>query len=406
MVIEKDNEIKTMNITEQRATDSPAPSLSPSPSPTPEPEPDIEGIMATTLYVKHVNSELVEFVEQINKSEMDRLRETALSTFSSALTFDFTDRIPTRIRPSSYLNLGENYETFDALNHQIDEAINTAFEQTKQQLSLDFPWSNVELDCDNQAYLSWQAHASLYKVYRSDLADILREAVTISVGRLTDNRIVISVYFPKFDDIADYSELKTWFTARFTFFYLNTYFDENGKQRDTTYQPLPDRYISELKLPVEQRFESGIKPGWYKARSSGTRRHMGTDIRGSGKSQLYSCTDGKVVCTGYDVIAGNYVCIRDYSGYEYNYYHMYELSKYVVKGDAVKAGQVIGLMGNTGNSAANHLHLAIIDPNGRHIDPYMVLSQAGFGKNAVTEEAYSDNSLEYTPNPYPPALID
>jgi len=53
---------------------------------------------------------------------------------------------------------------------------------------------------------------------------------------------------------------------------------------------------------------------------------------------------------------GNFVYLR-HAGEEYSHYaHIAQGSVRVKKGDKVKQGQVIGLMGNSGNSAAIHLH--------------------------------------------------
>ena len=58
---------------------------------------------------------------------------------------------------------------------------------------------------------------------------------------------------------------------------------------------------------------------------------------------------------------------------QYHYYHMVEVSDLVCAGDSVKRGDPVGLAGNTGNSTANHLHLAIIAPNGMYVNPYPYL---------------------------------
>jgi murein DD-endopeptidase MepM/ murein hydrolase activator NlpD len=42
----------------------------------------------------------------------------------------------------------------------------------------------------------------------------------------------------------------------------------------------------------------------------------------------------------------------------------------------VDAGQLIGHVGSTGNSACNHLHLTIVSPDGIIINPYPYLRKA------------------------------
>ncbi|MDD3401149.1 MAG: M23 family metallopeptidase [Eubacteriales bacterium] len=300
--------------------------------------------------------------------------------FLDELEFDFANLLPTsRINVNLYNSLARYCKEFDSLNACMDESIILAASSAAGKAVNTHPEFRLKIECINEARLSWQQIAALYKVYRGELNVILKNAI-VSTTTVVNGKIVLTVRFPQFDDIADYADQTRWFSARFAYYYLNTYYDDNGAPRDTAYRMLPVKYVEGLELPVEERFELGIKEGWYKPRSSGTRRHMGTDIKGAAKSELYSCTYGVVICTGYDRTAGNYVCIQDQRGYEYEYYHMYEISTFVERGDTVEAGQLIGLMGNTGNSAANHLHLAIVDPNGRHIDPYKVLVQAGYGR--------------------------
>lgn len=59
---------------------------------------------------------------------------------------------------------------------------------------------------------------------------------------------------------------------------------------------------------------------------------------------------------------GNYVYIEHENGYRSRYQHMKHGMVTVRKGDKVKAGQVIGYIGNTGNSTGRHLHFDISAP--------------------------------------------
>ena len=53
---------------------------------------------------------------------------------------------------------------------------------------------------------------------------------------------------------------------------------------------------------------------------------------------------------------------------------MIRLTDFLQPGDAVKAGELIGRVGNTGNSSRDHLHLTIVAPSGQYIDPYPYLA--------------------------------
>lgn len=112
-------------------------------------------------------------------------------------------------------------------------------------------------------------------------------------------------------------------------------------------------------------------------RSSHT--HAGEDMRGCSGNRMYAIGAGRVIdasnhVTGY----GLQVQIRHPSGYTSQYGHM---AFYVVHtGQQVRAGQYIGMMGNTGSSQGAHLHLNIArpgqDPNGYegNLDPTAFLT--------------------------------
>jgi murein DD-endopeptidase MepM/ murein hydrolase activator NlpD len=67
------------------------------------------------------------------------------------------------------------------------------------------------------------------------------------------------------------------------------------------------------------------------------------------------------VAKGANVIAGNYVKI-DHGKDEYSFYaHLQPRSVRVHVGDQVKAGDVIGKLGSSGNSTEPHLHFHVCD---------------------------------------------
>lgn len=71
---------------------------------------------------------------------------------------------------------------------------------------------------------------------------------------------------------------------------------------------------------------------------------------------------------------GNMVDIQHTGGVVTRYGH---LLRYVVKvGQKVKAGDVIGYEGSTGNSTGSHLHFEV-HVNGEPVDPVPFMSQRG-----------------------------
>ena len=64
-----------------------------------------------------------------------------------------------------------------------------------------------------------------------------------------------------------------------------------------------------------------------------------------------------------DTVAGNYVVIRLRAGVYAFYGHLQPKSLRVARGDRVRSGQVLGLLGNSGVSDAPHLHFHLTNSN-------------------------------------------
>lgn len=109
--------------------------------------------------------------------------------------------------------------------------------------------------------------------------------------------------------------------------------------------------------------------------------HNGIDIVGVNNGvnvcdYLLAHSDGKVVkaVDGLDNDKtnssnyGNYVKIEHANGYATLYAHIKKATIKVKEGQAVKQGDVIGYMGNTGYSFGAHLHFEVFE-NGQKIDP-------------------------------------
>lgn len=128
---------------------------------------------------------------------------------------------------------------------------------------------------------------------------------------------------------------------------------------------------------------------WYGARTYGGERvHEGTDIMTSNNERgyfpVYSMTDGIVEKMGWLKLGGWRLGVRAPSGGYFYYAHLYEYAEGLQEGDEVKAGQLIGYVGDSGYSEVEgtvgkfdvHLHLGIyINSNGQEIsiNPYWIL---------------------------------
>jgi peptidoglycan hydrolase-like protein with peptidoglycan-binding domain len=120
----------------------------------------------------------------------------------------------------------------------------------------------------------------------------------------------------------------------------------------------PDASGVELEyFPVQGKCYYG--DSWLYARGGG-RYHLGVDIIANQGNLLYAVADGKIdkIYTDYPgSLAGNGVRLRMADG-------TYGL------GVPVTAGQVLGTVGNTGNSGTPHLHFEVHPQGGSAVNPY------------------------------------
>jgi murein DD-endopeptidase MepM/ murein hydrolase activator NlpD len=110
---------------------------------------------------------------------------------------------------------------------------------------------------------------------------------------------------------------------------------------------------------------------------SGRAQHNGLDFNPGNGAPIYAVADGTVVLHGDDQYGyGNNVEIaHDVAGLAFNsqYSHMQTGSSPLKVGDVVKAGDFIGLVGETGNATGPHLHFEI-HLGGVPVDPFAFLT--------------------------------
>ena len=89
--------------------------------------------------------------------------------------------------------------------------------------------------------------------------------------------------------------------------------------------------------------------------------HHGVDIFGQIGEPLLAVADGTVFSVGWNDIGGYRLWLRDRAGNEFYYAHLSAYSPFAVNGRQVKAGTVLGFMGNTGDASTTpyHLHFEI-----------------------------------------------
>ncbi len=111
--------------------------------------------------------------------------------------------------------------------------------------------------------------------------------------------------------------------------------------------------------------------------AGGYHPHKGTDIMCAEGTPLVAVVGG-IISRADPVdegLGGRHIWLRGDDGNGYYYAHLSAIQDGIVPGVRVKAGQVIGFAGNTGDArgGAAHLHFEIHPAGGSAVDPYLVL---------------------------------
>lgn len=129
--------------------------------------------------------------------------------------------------------------------------------------------------------------------------------------------------------------------------------------------------------PHGGRISSGYGPRGQQCTNGycSSKWHLGLDFANGCGAPIFAATSGTVVYAGYNGGFGNYVKLSHAGGVGTGYGHMSRIA--VGYGQWVRAGQVIGYAGNTGNSFGCHLHFEVYPSGGGTTNPYNWLAARG-----------------------------
>jgi murein DD-endopeptidase MepM/ murein hydrolase activator NlpD len=135
-----------------------------------------------------------------------------------------------------------------------------------------------------------------------------------------------------------------------------------------------------------------VGAGWGADR--GKRQHRGIDLGGQRGTPIYAIEDGVIDRTKLQSNGALQIVMRGRSGAKFYYGHM---DKVLIKGgQRVEAGEVIGLMGDTGSPGSVHLHFEYWRSGGESaaVDPEeLITSVCKVGKDG------KGDSLDASPKP-------
>jgi murein DD-endopeptidase MepM/ murein hydrolase activator NlpD len=146
------------------------------------------------------------------------------------------------------------------------------------------------------------------------------------------------------------------------------------------------RYFDENGSEIEQRLRDSPIHDWEQITElfAGPRRHHGMDFKAPIGTPVYAPFAGRVVKKNWNWRANGNCLELEFPGKPFRaiFLHMDRIEEAIEAGTAVKAGQEIGHVGNTGHVTAPHLHYQLeigdrpVDPMKQHATYRRVLTEA------------------------------
>ena len=153
------------------------------------------------------------------------------------------------------------------------------------------------------------------------------------------------------------------------------------------YQAGAQAFINGFVFPVAGDVE--FIDSWGFPRMTGTPSahwHQGTDIFSNYGTPLIAAENGVLDRIGVGTLGGNKLWVKGDSGTEYYYAHLSAFAPGIADGQRVRAGEVVGYVGDSGNARGTspHLHFEIHPGGIGPVDPYPIL-KAAFGNRPMVK---------------------
>jgi murein DD-endopeptidase MepM/ murein hydrolase activator NlpD len=144
------------------------------------------------------------------------------------------------------------------------------------------------------------------------------------------------------------------------YLFSDSYYDEKGVSLK--------RAILASPLKFTPRITSGFTSRRMHPILGVERAHLATDYGAPTGSPVVSVANGTVTFAGWDSGYGNLVRIKHAGGLTSGYGHLSKIAAGVQPGHAIKQGELVGLVGQTGLATGPHLHF-MMAKNGTPINP-------------------------------------
>ncbi len=138
-------------------------------------------------------------------------------------------------------------------------------------------------------------------------------------------------------------------------------------------------FIPGYVFPVAGPVQFGDSFGYPRLLGTGQQHwHEGCDVMSPMGTPLVAAEDGVVTKVGENSLGGLSLKITGTSGYWHYYAHLSAFAAGLTQGQTIKAGTLVGYVGNTGDAAGGptHLHYEIHQPDGKVLDSFGLLETA------------------------------
>jgi murein DD-endopeptidase MepM/ murein hydrolase activator NlpD len=163
---------------------------------------------------------------------------------------------------------------------------------------------------------------------------------------------------------------------------------ETKKERDREFAARARALFAPLNGATLAMPVVGIRPydlsnSWGDPRDGGRRKHRGIDIFAPKGTAVVAVADGIISYIGEQPKGGNCVWLTTEDGASFFYAHLDRWAAGLFEGMEVRAGDLLGYVGKTGNARTTppHLHFAI-NQSDEMVNPYPILTKATVVKHA------------------------
>lgn len=200
-----------------------------------------------------------------------------------------------------------------------------------------------------------------------------------------DAQMLTGDWREKFDDIPDEVERERSDDER-------SEDDDSDDRSSRTSSGLSKDIVKSIPIPILFGVTlDEITPNFGAPRDGGARKHEGLDLLVLEGTPVVSPTDAVVRYVGNGVSSGHMVSTENPGGEQFRYMHLRNIGD-IKRGDRLKAGDLIGYVGDTGNAKGGppHLHFEI-RKGGTARDPYFRVTEEFSGEEKL---AFLDDILE------------